>query len=119
METSGHVYRNRGPEAIAVYGDGLAVYQPGDIIPDLVYKANDGHEWSALGGYIRRNLIKREKLKLPDSVKPDEVDGIVAQVTAASDSLSRGSRRAKTELGTEGPSDDVNTAALRGKIEAA
>ena len=106
------VFRNRGPEPIAVYGAELAVYQPGDIIPDATvaaYKA-DSLAWSALGSYIVRGLIRREALELPKTVAPDEVAGIVGAVVAAAEARAKSARRGRRAQG-EGADPDVDDAA--------
>ena len=106
------VFRNRGPEPIAVYGAELAVYLPGDIIPDATVAAHDTESlaWSSLAGYMRRGLIRREDLELPKTVAPDEVADIVGAVVAAAEARAKSARRGRRAQG-EGADPDVDDAA--------
>lgn len=89
------VYRNRGPEPLSTYTvDGLCVYQPGDVIPEDVIRADlvPGREWTAIAGAVKHDRIRLEPLKLPEPVESDEVDGIVRELTEAARKRSRAKR---------------------------
>jgi hypothetical protein len=97
-----NVYRNRGPEPLSTHTvDGLCVYQPGDVIPEDVIRADlvPGHEWTSIAGALKNGFVRLEPLNLPEPVEIDEVDGIVRELTEAA----RKRSRAKRNLGkTEG-----------------
>jgi len=112
MSYSPQVYRNRGPEAIAVYGADVSVYQPGDIISHETVEAhtNPALAWTALAGYINRRLIKLEALELPAHVQADEVDDILSSVLAAAEERAKSTRRPRRANG-EGASPDADKSA--------
>ena len=120
MTTTHEVYRHRGPRPIAVYGEELAVYQPGDIIPDAVVEAHseDSLSWTPLARLIREKQIKREPLVLPATVEPDDAADIVAEVVAKSAARARSARRGRKaeQIAREGA--DHTGIAVAGKANA-